>query len=95
MGAGDLDWLRANARRYSTLGLPEALQVCLLVRDREPERFERAAVRWLGRFALEVPAATLGDMQQAARALEAMRGDAHAAMEELSGLCRRYRVPGC
>lgn len=95
LNAGDLEWLRANAGRYAAFRLPDALQVCLLVRDREPELFERAAVRWLGRFALEAPAATISDLEEGARALRAMRTDANAAMERLSALCVRHQVPGC
>jgi hypothetical protein len=33
--------------------LDDALRICLVIRDSDPDRYERAAVRWLGRFALE------------------------------------------
>lgn len=33
--------------------LDDALLICLLLLDQEPDRYERAAVRWLGRLLLE------------------------------------------
>ncbi len=75
--------------------LTDALRICLIVRDREPQLYERAAVRWLGRFALEAPNLTLADLNLAAEAIETLPRDAQNAMERLSILCRRYRLPGC
>jgi hypothetical protein len=34
--------------------LEDALVICLLLLDQEPDRYERAAVRWLGRLQAEV-----------------------------------------
>jgi hypothetical protein len=92
---GDLEWLRENAERLAPIRLTDALRICLIVRDREPKRFEQAAVRWLGRFALEARDATLADLELAAKALGALPVDADAAMEQLSDLCGRYHLPGC
>lgn len=75
--------------------LTDALRICLIVRDREPQLYERAAVRWLGRFALEAPNLTLADLNLAAEAIETLPRDTQNAMERLSILCRRYRLPGC
>jgi hypothetical protein len=36
--------------------LEDALVICLLLLAQEPERYERASVRWLGRLLLERPA---------------------------------------
>jgi hypothetical protein len=36
------------------IGLTEALELCLLLRDKEPDRYGRAALRWHGRFCREV-----------------------------------------
>jgi hypothetical protein len=36
------------------IGLTEALELCLLFRDRAPEKFPRAALRWHGRYCREV-----------------------------------------
>lgn len=42
----------AAARELPRVPL-EDLRICLLIRGGDPDRYERAAVRWLGRFALE------------------------------------------
>ncbi len=90
--AGDLDFLRRYAREDGKIRLDDALRVCLLIRDRDPERFERAAVRWLGRFVLEAREATLEEVRDAADALEELRTDADTAMAELAELCVRHRI---
>jgi hypothetical protein len=36
------------------IGLAEALELCLLLRDKAPERYPRAALRWHGRLCREV-----------------------------------------
>ena len=51
---GDLSAVRAAAADLP--GLPpsaDALAICLLLLDRDPERYERASVIWLGRLLLE------------------------------------------
>ena len=92
---GDLEWLRRHATQIAPIRLPDALRICLIVRDREPQLFERAAVRWLGRFALEARNLTLADLNLAAEAISTLPIDAADAMERLAILCRRYRLPGC
>jgi hypothetical protein len=91
---GDLEWLRNNAARLAPIRLTDALRICLIVRDREPAQYERAAVRWLGRFALEARDATLPDLKRAAQALGTLPSDAKTAMEELTTLCRQYHLSG-
>jgi len=44
--------------------LGDALAVCGTIRRAEPERFERAALRWLARFCLERREATLTKSKQ-------------------------------
>jgi hypothetical protein len=92
---GDLEWLRSHAQELAPISLPDALRICLIVRDREPSLFERAAVRWLGRFALEARNLTLADLNLAAGAVRDLLVDAEDAMERLAILCRRYHLPGC
>jgi hypothetical protein len=41
------------ASELEHVGLAEALELCLLLADREPQRFGWAAVRWHGRFCRE------------------------------------------
>lgn len=92
LDGGDLQRVRALAARMGDVALDDALRICLLMRDREPERYEQAVVRWLGRFALEARQATLDDLRAAADALDAMRTEPDAAMERLAALCVRYRI---
>jgi hypothetical protein len=40
----------ASAAELEHVGLVEALELCLLVLDREPRRYGRAALRWHGRY---------------------------------------------
>jgi hypothetical protein len=85
---GNLALVRAAAAELPRVDLGDALCVCVLLRDREPERFERAAVRWLGRFCVERPDATIDEVQRAAGALRALGSnpeDALAVLQELAG----------
>jgi hypothetical protein len=91
---GDLAWLRRHAAELAPIGLADALQICLIVRDREPERYEEAAVRWVGRFALEAPRASVEDVRLAAQALEELPVDPETAMQQLAVLCRRHSLAG-
>ena len=43
------------AAELHVVSLPDALALCLLVRDREPARFARVALRWHARFCAESP----------------------------------------
>jgi hypothetical protein len=95
MEQGDLEWFRRNAARLGPIRLTDALRICLIVRDREPQLYEQAAVRWLGRFALEARNLSLADFDFAIQAMAALPREADNAMERLAILCRRYHLPGC
>jgi hypothetical protein len=43
-----------SASELEHVGLSEALELCLLLRDEAPERYLRAALRWHGRLCREV-----------------------------------------
>ena len=77
----------AAARELPQIALDDALRICLVLRDGDPDRFDRAAVRWLGRFALEGRAVTMRDLRTAATALAELRVDTAEAMECLQRLC--------
>jgi hypothetical protein len=49
----------AAASELQVVSLPDALALCLLVRDREPTRFARFALRWHARFCAETPGVEL------------------------------------
>jgi hypothetical protein len=51
--------------------LPEALAICLLLRDEEPDRFELAALRWHARLCREARP-SLADAAVALAALNAI-----------------------
>ena len=77
----------AAARELPQISLDDALRICLVLRGGDPGRYERAAVRWLGRFALEAREVTIGDLRLAASALDALPEHPANAMELLQRLC--------
>lgn len=77
----------AAARELPQVSLDDALRICLVLRGGDPVRYERAAVRWLGRFALEGRGVTIGDLRAAAQALDDLPARAAEAMERLQRLC--------
>jgi hypothetical protein len=87
LDGGDLGFVRRYANELAPIKLRDALVVCLLVRDQEPERLERASVRWVGRFALEAPAASMADLRRAWEALDALPREPERSMELLAALC--------
>ena len=90
LGTGNLTLIRAAAAELPVVRLDDALQVCVLLRDREPERYERAAVRWIGRFCAEHPDVGLEDVDHARAAFSLMRRDAEAALRLLQRLCAAH-----
>jgi hypothetical protein len=50
LDSGNATIALAAASEMPTLGLSEALELCLLLLDQESEKFSRAAVRWHGRY---------------------------------------------
>jgi len=73
------------ARLRAVQTLNDALRICLAIREREPTSFDRAACRWLARYAVE-RRATLARLAVAVAALDLMREDADLAMELLERL---------
>ena len=70
--------------------LDDALVICRLLLDHEPDRYERAAVRWLGRLLLERRGVSLRQAEVAATYLAAWPDPARsdAATEALGELGR-------
>jgi len=91
LDARNLNMVIAAAKELPQVGLKDALHICLLVRD-HPDRFQRAAVRWLGRFALEARAVTIDDVVEAGDALAVMPEHPTQAMEALAALCVAHGV---
>jgi hypothetical protein len=72
LARGDLPLVRATAAELPAVNLGDALEVTLLVADREPHNAERAAVRWLGRWALEAHDSSLTGLLEATVAMSAL-----------------------
>jgi hypothetical protein len=66
---GDLNLAELAAKECSHIGLEDSLEICLLMRRQRDERFERAAVRWLGRLLAERPAVGIDLARQAVSGL--------------------------
>ena len=80
-------------RELGGLNLGDALAFVLLLAHADPGRFERAAVRWAGRLALEAPLTTLADAQLALAAMSTAKASPEAAVDVLESLARRARLP--
>ncbi|CAA9489836.1 MAG: hypothetical protein AVDCRST_MAG45-682 [uncultured Solirubrobacterales bacterium] len=83
---GDLAAVRAEVSRLPAVSLEDALRIALLVCDCEPERGERAAVRWLGRFCLERRDVTLAQVREALDAFAVLVEEPDAAEARLRRL---------
>ena len=80
--------IRSAAGELPHVDLGDALAVCVVIRKAEPDRFDRAALRWLARFCVERREATLAEVQAAAWAFENIE-DEPAALATLQRLCSR------
>ena len=87
LATGNEALVTAAALELPRIALDDALRICLVLRGGDPRRYERAAVRWLGRFALEASNATIEDLRRAADALDALPARPADAMERLQMLC--------
>jgi hypothetical protein len=60
---GNVTEALSAAGELEHVGLVEALELCLLLCDRAPEKYGRAALRWHGRYCREVLDVTLEEAQ--------------------------------
>jgi hypothetical protein len=65
---GNVTEALSSASELEHVGLTEALELCLLLADKSPQRFGRAAVRWHGRFCREAQV----DLEEAQAVLAAL-----------------------
>jgi hypothetical protein len=83
------------AREMGELTLADALDFCLLLAGADPDRWPRAAARWLGRLILESPAITLNEVSLAVAAMQGIRGpDSPLAVQTLKHLSSRHGQSG-
>jgi hypothetical protein len=87
LATGNEALVTAAALELPRIALDDALRICLVLRGGDPDRYERAAVRWLGRFALEARDVTIDDLRLAANALDALPDRTADAMERLQRIC--------
>lgn len=76
----------AAATELPRVELADALALTLLLSD-QPELFERACVRWVGRFSLEVPDLPLESAHLTLSALSSLRRGSAAGGHALAELC--------
>lgn len=90
LAQGDLFMVRAAAAELPHLPpLDDALQICLLLRAGEPGSYDRAVVRWLGRFCLERPYTTFEDLRRAADAFDRLPANPDLSVRVLHRLVDR------
>jgi hypothetical protein len=92
LDTGNANLVIAAALELPQVALEDALRICLVFRDGDPARYERAAVRWLGRFALEARGVTIEALRGAADALDRLPDRAGEAMEQLQQICLAHDV---
>lgn len=92
LATGNATLVTAAALELPRVALDDALRICLVLRGGDRDRYERAAVRWLGRFALEGRSVTVADLRSAAEALAILPERAAEAMERLQQLCLEHGV---
>jgi 2-oxo-4-hydroxy-4-carboxy--5-ureidoimidazoline (OHCU) decarboxylase len=85
---GDLPLVKATAAQLPAVNLEDALSIALLVIEHEPHNAERAAVRWLGRWALESREASLAGLHEAMVAMSALAHEPERWEAVLRGLIK-------
>ncbi len=90
---GNPTLVRAAAAELPQVGLEDALGICLVLLDGEPQRFPAAAARWHARLCMErrLPIEEADLAMGALRALSGARPQ--AAVAALSGICRAHGLP--
>jgi hypothetical protein len=83
----------AAARDLPRLSLADALALCVLMGDQDPEKFQRAGARWHARFVLEARAIGLLDSQLALAAVAALPNGNKEAIRVVCALAKHYRMP--
>ena len=91
---GNLALVRAAAGELTDVRLDDALLIACLIEEHDAEQFERAAVRWLGRFALERPSVRIEDLREGAVAFAALAANPDGARRALMGAVRPPRPAG-
>jgi hypothetical protein len=75
LATGNPTIVLAAAAELPRVELGDALAICLVLADGASSRYDRAAVRWHGRFCLEARGLELKDAALTLAALQALKGD--------------------
>jgi hypothetical protein len=78
----------AAAAELPRIDLVDALEILVLIAEQDPDRYPRAAGRWIGRFALERGPAQIAELRIAVAACELLPGhpaEAAAVLRRLAG----------
>ena len=90
---GTSRWPRPRPTKLGRLALGDALCLLLLIAEKAPEKFERAAVRWVGRFAVETSGVRVPDLQLLLGAVAGLREPApRVSLETIATVADRFRV---
>jgi hypothetical protein len=89
LATGNLDVIRGAAAELPRIGVAETASILLVILRADPEQYERAAVRWLGRLCLERRRVGLEDLSRAAAALVALPARPDSARPQLADVCSR------
>lgn len=83
----------ATASELPQVSLEDALSLCLLLAEKDPERYKRAAVRWHARLCCEVGGLTIDESALALSSLRALPGrGGEAGAHALSAICERHEL---
>src|SRR3954453_6730412 len=91
LDTGNLALVRAAAAELPHVDLADALQVCWLLRE-EPGAYEKAVIRWLGRFCLERKRVTLAQVEPALAAFADPPLPGAPGLDRLRSLCAAGRA---
>jgi len=80
------------AKAMGRLGLGDALALCVVMAERDPVRYGRAAPRWLSRFGEEAADVSLEELQIVTAALVALPTAKHVALPVLRELVNSRRL---
>ncbi len=78
--------IRGATAELPQVNLDDALVICEVLAEKEPAKYERAALRWLARLCLERPVG-LGELGEAVIALEELPTEPRWALAVLRSLC--------
>jgi hypothetical protein len=81
--------VRAAALELPRVDLSDALRICSLIHRGDPDRYEQAAIRWLGRLCLEHRELGFDELAQGLAALQALPLQPAPALDALRDLCVR------